>query len=73
MILLLSLALATPQSPAAKHLPEGPQVGAPAGTALASIDDWNGDGVRDYLVGIPDFDGTSLFGSLSEGLGREVK
>ena len=36
MSILLTLALVAPQSPVVKHLAEGPQVGAPAGVALAA-------------------------------------
>lgn len=70
MHFLLTLALVAPQSPVVKHISEGPQVGAPAGLALAATPDWNGDGIDDYVVGIPDFDTTSAFGSPVEEAGQ---
>lgn len=62
MHFLLTLALVAPQSAVVKHLSEGSQVGSPAGVALAATPDWDGDGVDDYVVGIPDFDVISAFG-----------
>lgn len=71
MFLALTCALVAAQSPAVKHLSEGPQIGAPAGVALAPMPDWNGDGVTDYVVGIPDYAiTTSGFGLIMEEAGR---
>ncbi|MHC4377626.1 MAG: hypothetical protein ACYS26_13575, partial [Planctomycetota bacterium] len=63
MHFLLTLALVAPQSPVVKHISEGPQAAAPAGVALAATPDWNGDGIDDYVVGIPDYELVTPFGS----------
>ncbi|MEO0651395.1 MAG: integrin alpha, partial [Planctomycetota bacterium] len=70
MHLALTLALAMPQSAVVKHISQGVQEGAPAGLALASTDDFDGDGIRDFVVGIPDYDVFQFFGLTLQDMGR---